>query len=79
MGFLTMVCLCVQSVEQVAFADIILLNKSDLVTEEDKKRITARIKVLKSLFSLLFTLWQAPSFMHIAAYSCCRSRNCSLV
>lgn len=38
--------MCLQSVEQVAFADVILLNKSDLVTSDDKKRITARIKVL---------------------------------
>lgn len=43
------VCGCVQSVEQVAFADIILLNKSDLVTEDDKKRVTGRIKVRCSL------------------------------
>ncbi len=31
--------------EQVAFADVILLNKADLVSEDDQKRITARIKV----------------------------------
>jgi hypothetical protein len=31
---------------QVAFADKILLNKIDLVTEEEKKEVTRRIKVL---------------------------------
>lgn len=40
---------CSQSVEQLAFADIILLNKIDLVTEDDKKRITARIKVILAM------------------------------
>jgi len=36
---------CLQSVEQVAFADVILLNKNDLVSVGERKRITARIKV----------------------------------
>jgi G3E family GTPase len=31
-------------VEQIAFADVILLNKIDLASEDDKKRIIARIK-----------------------------------
>lgn len=34
-----------QSVEQLAFADVVLLNKTDLVTDADKKRIIERIKV----------------------------------
>ena len=34
-----------QSVEQVAFADVILLNKNDLVSVGGRKRIAARIKV----------------------------------
>ena len=33
-----------ESVEQVAFADRILLNKTDLVTEEDLVRVEARLK-----------------------------------
>lgn len=33
---------------QVAFADKILLNKIDLVTEEEKKEVTRRIKVLSA-------------------------------
>jgi len=36
---------CLQSVEQIAFADVILLNKNDLVSVGERKRITARIKV----------------------------------
>lgn len=36
---------CLQSVEQVAFADVILLNKNDLISAGESKRITARIKV----------------------------------
>ena len=31
--------------EQLAFADVILLNKTDLIKEEDKARIMQRIKV----------------------------------
>ena len=50
------VCGCVQSVKQVAFADIILLNKSDLVTQDDKKRVTARIKVRCSLYNPVYQL-----------------------
>ena len=34
-----------QSVEQIAFADVILMNKSDLVSVGDRKRVTTRIKV----------------------------------
>jgi G3E family GTPase len=38
-----------QSVEQIAFADIILLNKVDLVDEAHKKRVISRIKVGRCL------------------------------
>ena len=34
-----------QSVEQIAFADVILMNKSDLVSVGDRKRVATRIKV----------------------------------
>ena len=34
-----------QGVEQIAFADVILMNKSDLVSVGDRKRVAARIKV----------------------------------
>ena len=38
-------CLCaLQSVEQIAVADIILLNKVDLVDEAQRQRIVSRIK-----------------------------------
>jgi G3E family GTPase len=37
-----------EAVEQVAFADRILLNKTDLVTEEDLLRIEARLKSMNS-------------------------------
>ena len=30
--------------EQIAFADVILMNKTDLVSVGDRKRVTARIK-----------------------------------
>jgi G3E family GTPase len=35
----------VQAVEQVAFADRILLNKVDLVGEDEKQAVVRRIKV----------------------------------
>lgn len=38
-------CTSLQSVEQLAFADVILLNKTDLIEDEDKARILRRIKV----------------------------------
>ena len=38
-------CELTQSVEQIAFADVILMNKSDLVSVGDRKRVTTRIKV----------------------------------
>ncbi len=34
-----------QSVEQLAFADIVILNKVDLVDQASKARVIARIKV----------------------------------
>jgi G3E family GTPase len=37
--------LLLPAVEQVAFADRILLNKTDLVGQEEKETIKARIKV----------------------------------
>ncbi|KAK9915926.1 hypothetical protein WJX75_006090 [Coccomyxa subellipsoidea] len=45
-----------ESVEQVAFADIILLNKSDLVTQDDKKRVTARIKGINASVEVINTV-----------------------
>eukprot|EP01052_Picozoa_sp_SAG31_P010979 SAG31_NODE_611_length_13558_cov_224.959730_15_plen_157_part_00 len=38
-----------EAVEQVAFADRILLNKTDLVTAEDLLRIEARLKCLNAV------------------------------
>ncbi len=37
-----------ESVEQLAFADVIMLNKTDLVTEEELKTVEARIKGINS-------------------------------
>merc|ERR1712054_309332 len=37
-----------EAVEQVAFADRMLLNKTDLVTEEDLARVEARLKSINS-------------------------------
>jgi len=38
-----------ESVEQVAFADKILLNKTDLVTDDDLKRVEGRLKSINSM------------------------------
>ena len=40
----------VQSVEQIAFADVILLNKTDLVDDAHQQRIKSRIKVGRQYF-----------------------------
>merc|ERR1711990_1150424 len=37
-----------EAVEQVAFADRLLLNKTDLVSEEDLTRVEARLKSINS-------------------------------
>jgi len=37
-----------ESIEQVAFADRLLLNKTDLVTEDDLKRVEARLKKINA-------------------------------
>ena len=42
-----------ESVEQVAFADRLLLNKTDLVTEEDLTRIEARLKSMNQFAPIL--------------------------
>ncbi len=41
-----------ESVEQIAFADRIILNKTDLVGEEDLERLEGRIKGINSLASI---------------------------
>ena len=41
-----------EAVEQVAFADRLLLNKTDLVTEEDLTRIEGRLKSMNSHASI---------------------------
>ena len=48
----TACCAHLQSVEQLAFADVILLNKTDLIEEEDKARILKRIKVSTSVIGI---------------------------
>ncbi len=42
-------CMQLQAVEQVAFADRILLNKVDLVDEGEKQEIVKRLKVVGGL------------------------------
>ena len=37
-----------ESVEQIAFADVVLLNKIDLVTEEEKNLVISKIKAFNS-------------------------------
>ena len=37
--------LSAQSVEQLAFADVVVINKTDLVTDEEKAALKQRIKV----------------------------------
>lgn len=39
------VCACALTVQQVAFADKILLNKTDLVAAADKANVVKRIRV----------------------------------
>lgn len=36
---------CMQAVEQLAFADVVLLNKVDLVDDAEKAEVIKRIKV----------------------------------
>ena len=44
-----------EAVEQVAFADRIILNKTDLVSEEDLDRVEKRIKTINSSVSIVRT------------------------
>ena len=42
-----------EAVEQVAFADRLLINKTDLVSEEDLVRVEARLKTMNSVAKML--------------------------
>ena len=43
-----------QSVEQLAFADVVVINKTDLVTDKEKTALKQRIKVLhKNLICII--------------------------
>ena len=42
-----------QSVEQLAFADVVVINKTDLVTEEEKASLLQRIKVMYCCITVL--------------------------
>ncbi|CAL5225787.1 g8562 [Coccomyxa viridis] len=44
-----------ESVEQVAFADVILMNKTDLVSVGDRKRVSNRIKNINGTVELIET------------------------
>ena len=48
-----------EAVEQVAFADRLLLNKTDLVSEEDLVRIEARLKGINA-FAPIQRRWRRP-------------------
>merc|ERR1719455_11301 len=60
-----------ESVEQVAFADRMLLNKTDLVSEEDLVRVESRLKGINS-FAPIFRTHQSnisvDSVLNIAAF-----------
>ena len=47
---------CVYSVEQVAFADRMLLNKTDLVSEADLERVEKRLRALNGFAPIMRTL-----------------------
>ena len=51
--------MCLNAVEQIAFADRIILNKLDLVTQEQKDAIKARIKV----YACALTLGEGSKFL----------------
>lgn len=62
----------VQSVEQIAFADVILLNKMDLVDDAAKRRVILRIKAdTSALFRHLLCLVYWLS--HYLQITCSRS------
>jgi G3E family GTPase len=42
-----------EAVEQVAFADRMLLNKTDLVTEEELKRVESRLRGVNKLAPII--------------------------
>jgi len=50
-----------QSVEQLAFADVVVINKIDLVTDGDKATLEQRIKASRIvlLLSIAPQLWQS--------------------
>ena len=50
------VLLSMQSVEQLAFADVVVINKTDLVTDEEKTALKQRIKVIMSYTSFCSAL-----------------------
>ena len=50
-----------EAVEQLAFADRILLNKIDLVTEADLERVTGRIKAINAFAPIIHTQQSAVS------------------
>ena len=60
-----------EAVEQVAFADRMLLNKTDLVSEEDLVRVESRLKGINS-FAPIFRTHQSnisvDSVLNIAAF-----------
>merc|ERR1712050_716744 len=50
-----------EAVEQVAFADRMLLNKTDLVSEEDLVRVEGRLKQINSFAEIMRTKYSAVS------------------
>ena len=59
--FFTCTCTCTctftcVSVEQVAFADRMLLNKTDLVSEADLERVEKRLRSLNGFAPIMRTL-----------------------
>ena len=61
-----------ESVEQIAFADRIILNKTDLVDEEQLKEVEASVKKINSsaeiIRSQLLWLDETPLFFAIFAF-----------
>ena len=48
-------------VDQIEFADVIVLNKTDLVGDEDLKRVTAIIKGLNPEAELVYLGWKSAT------------------